>query len=48
MHVRLDDLRVLEHLLYGLNSRTEEVLVQLLETSTGDEGMKWILEESRF
>ena len=32
----LVDLRVLEHLFDGLNSRTEEVPAQLLETSTGD------------
>ena len=45
MHVCLVNLQVLEHLFYGLNSRTEEILAQLLETSMGDEGMKWILEE---
>ena len=28
-----------EHLFYRFNSRTEEVLVQLLETNTGDEGV---------
>ena len=32
-------LRVLEHLFNGLNSRTEEVLAQLLETGTGDGGV---------
>ena len=34
----LVDLRVLKHLFYGLNGRTEEVLAQLLETSTSDGG----------
>ena len=36
----LVDLRVLEHLLYGLNSRAEEVLAQLRETNTGDGGVE--------
>ena len=36
VHTRLVDLRILEHLFYGLNSRTEEVLAQLRETSMGD------------
>ena len=36
VHTHLVDLRVLEHLLYRLNSRTEEVLAQLLEAGTGN------------
>ena len=36
MHIHLVEVRVLEHLFYRLNSRTEEVLAQLLETGTGD------------
>ena len=40
MHIHLVDVRVLEHLFYRLNSRTEEVLAQLLETSTGDRGVE--------
>ena len=31
VQIGLVDLRVPEHLFYGLNSRTEEVLAQLLE-----------------
>ena len=38
MHIHLVEVRVLEHLFYRLNSRTEEVLAQLLETGTGDGG----------
>ena len=40
VYIHLVDLRVLEHLFYGLNSRTEEVLAQLRETSTGDGGVE--------
>ena len=36
----LVDLRVLEHLFDGLNSRMEEVLAQLLEASTSNEGVE--------
>ena len=47
VYIHLVDLRVLEHLFYGFNSRTEEVLAQLLKTSTGDAGVGAdILEES--
>ena len=40
VYIHLVDLRVLEHLFYGLNSRTEEVMTQLLETGTGDGGLE--------
>ena len=40
VQIGLVDLRVPEHLFYGLNSRTEEVLAQLRKTNMGDGGVE--------